>query len=139
MTLKLCSSPCCQFQNSAPEISYEYGLYDCLDIQQVDDKRLSVILTASFYALKFQQPIKKIDLETKKQVRPTHGIVRKSHKTQTAIRHQEDNYHRPPDKSAYWKTSFFIFHPKHMLWVHKRTVSMHMIKLMGKKTIAILR
>ena len=30
---------------------------------------------------------------------------------------------RPPDKSAYWKTIFFISHPKHMLWVLKRTVS----------------
>ena len=29
--------------------------------------------------------------------------------------------YRPPDKSAYWKTIFFIFHPKHMLWVLKRT------------------
>ena len=31
---------------------------------------------------------------------------------------------RPPDKSEYWKTIFFISHPKHMLWVLKRTVSM---------------
>ena len=31
---------------------------------------------------------------------------------------------RPPDKSAYWKTVFFISHPKHMLWVLKRTVLM---------------
>ena len=31
---------------------------------------------------------------------------------------------RPPDKSVYWKTIFFISHPKHMLWVLKRTVSM---------------
>ena len=31
---------------------------------------------------------------------------------------------RPPDKSAYWKTIFFISRPKHMLWVLKRTVSM---------------
>ena len=31
---------------------------------------------------------------------------------------------RPPDKSAYWKTIFSISHPKHMLWVLKRTVSM---------------
>ena len=30
----------------------------------------------------------------------------------------------PPDKSAYWKSIFFISHPKHMLWVLKRTVSM---------------
>ena len=29
---------------------------------------------------------------------------------------------RAPDKSAYWKTIFFISHPKHMLWVLKRTV-----------------
>ena len=27
--------------------------------------------------------------------------------------------HRPPDKSACWKTIFFISHPKHMLWVLK--------------------
>ena len=33
-------------------------------------------------------------------------------------------YSRPPDKSAYWKIIFFISHPKHMLWVLKRTVSM---------------
>ena len=32
--------------------------------------------------------------------------------------------YRPPDKSAYWKTIFFISHPKHMLWVLERTVSM---------------
>ena len=42
---------------------------------------------------------------------------------------------RPPDKIAYWKTlksnlnftfknKFFISHPKHMLWVLKRTLSM---------------
>ena len=31
---------------------------------------------------------------------------------------------RPLDKSVYWKTIFFISHPKHMLWVLKRTVSM---------------
>ena len=31
---------------------------------------------------------------------------------------------RPPDKSVYWKTIFFISHPKHILWVLKRTVSM---------------
>ena len=30
---------------------------------------------------------------------------------------------RPPDKSAYWKIIFLISHPKHMLWVLKRTVS----------------
>ena len=30
----------------------------------------------------------------------------------------------PPDKSVYWKFIFFISHPKHMLWVLKRTVSM---------------
>ena len=29
-----------------------------------------------------------------------------------------------PDKSAYWKSIFFISHPKHMLWVLKKTVSM---------------
>ena len=29
-----------------------------------------------------------------------------------------------PDKSAYWKTILFIYYPKHMLWVLKRTVSM---------------
>ena len=44
---------------------------------------------------------------------------------------------RPPDKSVYWKTIFFISHPKHMLWVLKRTVSMrlqfysHKISLSG--------
>ena len=27
--------------------------------------------------------------------------------------------HRPPDKSAYWKSTFFISHPKHMLWYSK--------------------
>ena len=31
---------------------------------------------------------------------------------------------RAPDKRMYWKTIFFISHPKHMLWVLKRTVSM---------------
>ena len=29
-----------------------------------------------------------------------------------------------PDEGAYWKTIFFISHPKHMLWVLKRTVSL---------------
>ena len=54
---------------------------------------------------------------------------------------------RPPDKSVYWNIIFFISHPKHMVWVLKRTVSMrrslehpkHMFKLMGKKTIKSLR
>ena len=36
----------------------------------------------------------------------------------------EGTMYRPPDKSAYWKNIFFISHPKYMLWVHKRTVSM---------------
>ena len=31
---------------------------------------------------------------------------------------------RPPDMSVYWKTIFFISHPKHMLKVLKQTVSM---------------
>ena len=31
---------------------------------------------------------------------------------------------RPLDKSAYWKIIFFTSHPKHMLWVLKRTVSL---------------
>ena len=31
---------------------------------------------------------------------------------------------RPSDKSVYWKIVFFISHPKHILWVLKRTVSM---------------
>ena len=34
------------------------------------------------------------------------------------------NWFRTPDKSVYCKTIFFISHPKHMLWVLKRTVSM---------------
>ena len=29
--------------------------------------------------------------------------------------------HRPPDKIEYWKIIFFISHPKHTLWVLKRT------------------
>ena len=33
-------------------------------------------------------------------------------------------YGRPPDKSVYCKIIYFISHPKHMLWVPKRTVSM---------------
>ena len=49
----------------------------------------------------------------------------------------------PPDKSAHWKTIFFISHPKHMLWVLKRMRRFfehpkHMFKLMGKKIITIL-
>ena len=36
-------------------------------------------------------------------------------------------HNRPPDKSVYWKIIFFISHPKHMLWVLKRTVSMRNI------------
>ena len=31
---------------------------------------------------------------------------------------------RSTDKSVYWKSIFFLSHPKHMLWVLKRTVSM---------------
>ena len=31
---------------------------------------------------------------------------------------------RPPDKSVHWKIIFFISHPKHILWVLKRTISM---------------
>ena len=54
------------------------------------------------------------------------------------LRHKMDNP-RPPDKSVYWKISFFISHPKHMLWVLKRTVSMkRLFKLNGKKIITIL-
>ena len=43
-------------------------------------------------------------------------------------------------KSVKQKFNFLISQPKHMLWVLKRTVSMkHMLKLMGKKIITILR
>ena len=53
---------------------------------------------------------------------------------------------RPPDKSVYWKIIYFISHPKHMLWVLKRIVSMDgsfkhpklIFKLMGKIIIIIL-
>ena len=38
--------------------------------------------------------------------------------------HSVSKLDRPPDESAYLKIIFFISHPKHMLWVHKRTVSM---------------
>ena len=34
---------------------------------------------------------------------------------------------RAPDKSAYWKTIFLISHPKHMLWVLKRTILMRRV------------
>ena len=44
---------------------------------------------------------------------------------------------RRTDKSAYWKTIFFISHPKHMLWALKRPSSMRP-KTKGKKIIAIL-
>ena len=40
-------------------------------------------------------------------------------------REEKNNFRgRPPDKSVYWKIIFFISHPKHMLWVLTRTVSM---------------
>ena len=53
---------------------------------------------------------------------------------------------RPPDKSAYWKTIFFIYHPKTMMWVSKEpshsdgflSTQKHMFKLMSKKIITIL-
>ena len=35
-----------------------------------------------------------------------------------------EDFDRAPDKSAYLKTFFFISHPKYMLLVLKRTVSM---------------
>ena len=63
-------------------------------------------------------------------------------------RNVENIYIRPPDKSAYWKIIFVISHPKHILWVLKRTVSIwdgsfehskHMFRWMGKKIITILR
>ena len=41
--------------------------------------------------------------------------------------------------SAYQNNNFLITHPKHMLLVLKRTVSKHMLKLMGKKVLTILR
>ena len=55
--------------------------------------------------------------------------------------------HRPPDKSAYWKSIFFIFHPKICYWYSKESSQIdgsfehpkHMFKLMGKKIITILR
>ena len=39
------------------------------------------------------------------------------------VRKAKSKQSRPPDKSMYWNAIFFIFHPKHMLWVLKRTVS----------------
>ena len=48
---------------------------------------------------------------------------------QTKQKHKKKSHtSRPPDKSEYWKTIFFVSHPKHMLWVLK-----HLFKLMGKK------
>ena len=56
---------------------------------------------------------------------------------------------RPQDKSAYWKSIFFISYQKHMLWVQyskepsRRDGSFehnkHMFKLMDKKIMAIVR
>ena len=37
---------------------------------------------------------------------------------------QSKSLSRPPDESVSWKIIFFISHPKHMLWVLKRTVSL---------------
>ena len=35
-----------------------------------------------------------------------------------------DHKVRSQDKTLYWKSVFFMSHPKHMLWVLKRTISM---------------
>ena len=57
-----------------------------------------------------------------------------------------EQYDRPPDKSAYCKTIFFIPHPKHVVGTQKNRLnessferSKHMFELMGKKIITILR
>ena len=51
-------------------------------------------------------------------------------------------FRRPLVKSVYQKIMFFIFQPKHILWVLKRTVGsfehpIHMLKLMDKKIFTI--
>ena len=43
---------------------------------------------------------------------------------------------RAQDKSTYWKINFFISHPKHMLWVLKRTVSMRPSSLKPTKNVS---
>ena len=53
------------------------------------------------------------------------------------------SFSRPFVKSAYQKI-IFLFQPKYILWVLKRTVSFfehpkHMLKLIGKKIFTILR
>ena len=40
------------------------------------------------------------------------------------LKNNFSDIYRPPDKSVYWRTIFFISHPKHMLWVLKCSVSM---------------
>ena len=49
---------------------------------------------------------------------------------------------RPPDKSAYWKTIFFISHPKHVVGTQKNRLNetvllgtQNMFKLMDKKIL----
>ena len=46
-----------------------------------------------------------------------------------------DQVHRPPDKSAYWKTIFLI---QNMMWILNEHPK-YMFKLIGKKIITILR
>ena len=50
-------------------------------------------------------------------------LIQLKHVLGTEKNHLEETV-RPPDKSANWKIIFFISHPKHMLWVLKRIVSM---------------
>ena len=47
----------------------------------------------------------------------------------------DSDYYRPSDKSVYWKTIIFISHPKHMLWVLKRTILMRQLFLAPKTHI----
>ena len=53
-----------------------------------------------------------------------HVVSHEKKLTSTLSTPGTEGFCRPPDNSAYWIIIFFISHPKHMLWVLQRTVSM---------------
>ena len=78
--------------------------------------------TSSHFPTKIVAKLERIQSTAQQNMEQTQN--RHSGSNNTILQLDEVYKDRPPDKCVYWKFIFIISHPKHMLWVLKRTVSM---------------
>ena len=98
------------------------GVMFCLqsyqDLESIDHLCINPIRTIFFITSRPGSKVARINYDSNICRTKIDGVHGKANKMNCFC------YYKPPDKSAYWKIVFFISHPKHMLWVLKRTVSM---------------